>query len=157
MKRRTFVGLTATAAAMGATGTIPRVATQRVTLTAGNSTVPAYAAAPQETNEKTPGVVVVMHVWGVDASIRDVVDELAENGYVAIAPDLYPADAPSGDNATDFAPFRAYAQKLDNVGVDAKLRAGALWLKAAHPQGKVGITGFCMGGAIALRQLIDNA
>ncbi len=55
-----------------------------------------------------------MHVWGVDASIRDIVRRYAKAGFAAIAPDLYARfGAPNGDGATDYTIFRPYSQKLD--------------------------------------------
>jgi carboxymethylenebutenolidase len=98
-----------------------------------------------------------MHVWGVDEPIRDAVRRFAKAGYAAIAPDLYwRSAAPNGDGETDYEKFRPYREKLQDAQVDSDLRAAALWLKTAHPQTKVGVTGFCMGGAIALRQALDN-
>jgi carboxymethylenebutenolidase len=119
--------------------------------------MPAYAAQPRSARADTPGVVVVMHVWGVDEPIRDAVRRFAKAGFAAIAPDLYARwRAPGGDGETDFEKFRPFREKLQEAQVDSDLRAAALWLKTAHPQGKVGVAGFCMGGAIALRQALDN-
>lgn len=135
----------------------PAIEVSRVELRRPDIIMPAYTAKPRYANANTPGVVVVMHVWGVDEPIREVVRRFAKAGFTAIAPDLYARlQAPGGDNETDFTKFRPFAQKLFNAQVDGDLRAAALWLKSAHPQGKVGVTGFCMGGAIALRQALDN-
>ena len=129
----------------------------RVELRRPDIVLPAYAAKPRNARPNTPGIVVVMHVWGVDEPIRDVVRRFAKAGFAAIAPDLYARfKAPGGDNEVDIAKFRPFAEKLQNAQVDSDLRSAALWLKTAHPQGKVGVAGFCMGGAIALRQAIDN-
>lgn len=170
MKRGRFMGLTAGAVAgAAAIGNAdepqlpkvpeddPAIAVQRVQLRRPDTVMPAYAAQPRNAGAKTPGVVVVMHIWGVDESIREVVRRFAKAGFAAIAPDLYARlDAPSGDGETDFTKFRPFAEKLQSAQVDGDLRAAALWLQAAHPQGKVGVTGFCMGGSIALRQALDN-
>lgn len=129
----------------------------RVELRRPDIVLPAYAAKPRNARPNTPGIVVVMHVWGVDEPIRDVVRRFAKAGFAAIAPDLYARfKAPGGDGEVDAAKFRPYAEKLQNAQVDSDLRAAALWLKTAHPQGKVAVAGFCLGGAIALRQAIDN-
>jgi carboxymethylenebutenolidase len=121
--------------------------------------LPAYAAIRTGiTALNTPSVVVIMHVWGVDTSIRDVVRRLALAGFPAIAPDLYGRfGAPSGDGATDYTVFRPYAQRLDRTQYDGDIRAAAMWLKQRFAQTKIGIMGFCMGGRIALLQTIDNA
>lgn len=129
----------------------------RVELRRPDIVLPAYAAKPRNARPNTPGIVVVMHLWGVDEPIRDVVRRFAKAGFAAIAPDLYARfKAPGGDGEVDAAKFRPYAEKLQNAQVDSDLRAAALWLKTAHPQGKVAVAGFCLGGAIALRQAIDN-
>lgn len=127
------------------------------TLARPDKAIRAYHAEPKNAGPRTPGVVVVMHIWGVDTSIRDVVRRLAKEGYAAIAPDLYDRyNAPSGDGATDFKPFSEISANLVDAQVDGDLRAGAQWLRSLHPQGKVGVTGFCMGGSITLRQAVDN-
>lgn len=171
IKRSRFVGLTA-GAVVGAATIHPAdaqtlapvseddraIEISHVALRLPDTVMDAYAAQPRDARADTPGVVVVMHIWGVDENIREVVRRFAKAGFAAIAPDLYARlRAPSGDGQNDFTVFRPFAEKLQRAQVDGDLRAAALWMKTAHPQGKVGITGFCMGGAIALRQAIDNA
>jgi carboxymethylenebutenolidase len=137
----------------------PTISVQHVEIRRPDIVMPSYYAQPRSTRPDTPGVVVVMHAWGVDTSIRDVVRRFAKAGYAAIAPDLFARyNAPSGDGESDFAKFRPFIEKLTaaQAQVDGDVRAAALWLKSAHPQGKVGVTGFCMGGAIALRQALTN-
>lgn len=135
----------------------PAIAVDTVQLRRPDTLIPAYVAQPRNARGATPGVVIVMHIWGVDASIREIARRFAKAGFAAIAPNLYSRfGAPSGDGETDYTKFRPYSEKLQNAQVDSDLRAAALWLKTAHPQGKVGVTGFCMGGAIALRQALDN-
>jgi carboxymethylenebutenolidase len=129
----------------------PSIAFDRPVLTVDGSTVAAYAAWPKQADATTPSVVVVMHVWGVDTSIRDVVRRFAAAGFGAIAPDLYARfNGPVGDGATDVGTFRQYARQLDPKQYVADLRAGADWLATRFPSTKTGIMGFCMGGHIAL-------
>ncbi|HKW44185.1 MAG TPA: dienelactone hydrolase family protein [Candidatus Eremiobacteraceae bacterium] len=123
----------------------------------------AYAAMPAAGAAGTPGVVVVQHVWGVDAQIRDVVRRFAKSGYVAIAPELYGRrHPPSGDGSTDYAIFSPFAQALVDDQVDGDLRAGADWIAsrpghdASSPKASIGLIGFCMGGSIALRNAVDS-
>ena len=54
---------------------------------ANGATAPGYLAVPE--SGKGPGVVVLQEWWGVDDHIRSVVDRLAAEGFVALAPDLY--------------------------------------------------------------------
>ncbi len=173
LNRRTFVGVAAGAAvpalalasksggephAPYVAEDHPAIAAQRVPLSSSAGALSAYTAKPAHANGSTPSVVVVMHVWGVDTSIRDVVRRLAKAGFVAIAPDLYARmNAPSGDGSTDFAIFRQYAQRLTSEREDADIAAAAAWLREGFPTTKIAVMGFCMGGRIAMRAAIDNA
>ncbi len=118
----------------------------------------AYAAAPRSVTRLTPGVVVTQAIWGVDAQLRDTVRRYAKAGYIAIAPQLYDRlGAPSGDGASDIAVFAPFAQKMTAQGfATTDLLAGHDWVRALARDGSVGITGFCMGGGIALQQVIDS-
>jgi carboxymethylenebutenolidase len=183
LNRRAFVGLGAAAAASGGTmaATLaagadfgkphppivaeddPAIVVERPTLSHDGRSLDAYAAVPK----RAPfgALVVVQAGWGIDAQLRDVVRRLAKEGYATIAPALYAGlGAPSGDGATDFQPFAEVAAKLADDTVDKDILAAAQW--AAKPPAstgaaprplKVGVTGFCMGGAITLRQAVDNA
>ncbi|MBC5801656.1 MAG: dienelactone hydrolase family protein [Candidatus Eremiobacteraeota bacterium] len=177
--RRTFVAIAAGAAALAArcgaanaqTGDFgkphpPIVPEDDGTLvvshprvTSGERTIDAYLAVPRNATAPTPGIVVVQAIWGVDAQLRDVARRFAKQGYAAIAPNLYTGlGAPSGDGATDVAPYRDVAAKLVDATVDADIAAAADYLRSA-PYGKgarIGVTGFCMGGGITLRQAVDN-
>jgi carboxymethylenebutenolidase len=136
----------------------PAISTQRLQLQTAGGAIPAYAAVPRNASATTPGVVVVMHIWGVDTSIRDVARRLAKAGFSAIAPDLYGRlNAPAGDGATDFSAFRPFAQKLQRDQTASDLRTGAQWIQSRQSAAKIAVLGFCMGGAIALRQTADNA
>jgi carboxymethylenebutenolidase len=185
VKRRVFVGAMALAGAAASTATAPvlsgveglaqqpvlgqvhpplependpTIVVERPLLKLPDATIDAYAASPAGANAQTPSVVVIMHVWGVDTSIRDCVRRLAKAGYAAIAPDLYARfGAPSGDGATDFTIFRPYAQRLERAQYAGDIHAAAGWLTTKFARTKVGIMGFCMGGRIVLLQTIDNA
>lgn len=174
LKRRTFVGISAAAtlaasSAASAQETLgkthaplvaeddPAISIEHVSLERPDATIPAYAAWPVSAVPATPSVVVVMHIWGVDTSIRDVVRRYAKAGYAAIAPDLYARfGAPSGDGASDFSIFRPYAQRLDRNVWLGDVRAAATWLKTKFPGTKTAITGFCMGGKLALTAAVEE-
>jgi carboxymethylenebutenolidase len=135
----------------------PAISVERVTLDRPDGTVSAYAAWPAEATATTPSVVVIMHIWGVDAQIRDTVRRYAKAGFAAIAPDLYSRwDPPNGDGATDYAPFRALSQKLEPAQYVGDIEAAAHWLRSKFSGTKVGITGFCMGGHLVLVALTDT-
>jgi carboxymethylenebutenolidase len=138
----------------------PDLAIARPILSYGERTLDAYAARPKDGERIGGAIVVVQAIWGVDAQLRDTVRRLAKAGYAAIAPDLYAGlGAPSGDGATEIAPFRPLAALLVEAVVAKDLAAAAAWAlhdadpdQARKPGLRAGITGFCMGGGIALRQ-----
>jgi carboxymethylenebutenolidase len=135
----------------------PAITVERPKLRRPDGDLQSYAAFPKNIQRNTPGIVLVMHIWGVDAQIRDTVRRFAKAGFSCIAPDLYSRmNAPSGDGQTDFAQFKPFAAKLDRKQYDGDVRAAALYLKIKAFDGKVGVTGFCMGGHLALIQAIDN-
>jgi carboxymethylenebutenolidase len=171
--RRFFVGISAaaTVAATTAAGASdaprssmpdvpeddPAIDVQRVTLQAGQTSVPAYAAWPSRAGAPAGSVVVVMHVWGVDKSIRSVVRRLAATGFAAIAPDLYAGmGAPNGDDVSDYSIFSPFSKRLDRAQEHAEIAAAADWLKAKSAGTKLGIMGFCMGGRIVLNEIAQD-
>ena len=82
-----------------------------------------------------PGVVVIQEWWGLNDQIKEVCDRFAEEGFVALAPDLYRGKATT---------------EPEQAGKDM---AGAVDFLAEHEavtSKGVGVTGFCMGGALAL-------
>lgn len=178
--RRAFVGLSAGATAYASTlagaraadedfgqphlpivpENDPTIATGRPKLIDGARSIDAYYASPRNAGPSTPAIVVVQHIWGVDAQIRDTVRRLAKAGYIALAPDLYAGlGAPSGDGMSEIALFRPAARALSDAQVDADLATAARFIRSGaggKPQ-KIGVMGFCMGGGITLRQTVDNA
>jgi len=91
----------------------PGIAVGRPQIRYGARTIDSYYASPKNAGPSTAAVVVVQHLWGIDAQIRDTVRRFAKEGYIAIAPDLYTGlGAPSGDGVTDYKVFVPFAQKL---------------------------------------------
>ena len=135
----------------------PAITVERPKLRRPDGEVQSYAAFPKNITRTTPGIVICMHIWGVDAQMRDTARRFAKAGFNCIIPDLYSRfGAPSGDNQTDFSQFKPYAAKLDRKQYDGDCRAAALYLKIKSFDGKLGVTGFCMGGHLALIQAIDD-
>lgn len=93
-----------------------------------------------------PAVVLLQEYWGLNDHVRSLADRLAAAGFIAIAPDLYHGQiAADAADAHRLMTELKWSTALDEVG-------GAVDLLKAHPRsnGKVGVTGFCMGGAGAL-------
>jgi carboxymethylenebutenolidase len=124
----------------------------------GGGPIGAYAATPRTVTPRTPGVVVIQHIWGVDATIRDTVRRYAKTGYIAIAPQLFDrTGAPSGDAMTDYTVFLPFAANMTAQGfVTTDALAAHDWIHTQAHDASIGITGFCMGGGIALQQIIDS-
>ncbi len=174
LNRRVFVGISTAAALVrsspaGAQESLGKphppltaesdrgIVVQEVELQRPDAALPAYAAWPVSAGAGTPSVVVVMHVWGVDTSIRDVVRRYAKAGFAAIAPDLYARfGAPTGDGATDYTVFAPYAKRLDRSVWLGDVRAATEWLATKFPGTKIALTGFCMGGKLALTAAIEE-
>jgi carboxymethylenebutenolidase len=95
---------------------------------------------------KAPGVVVIQEWWGLQGQIKAVCDRLAAAGLTALAPDLYGGKVvPYHDSAAANAAMAA----LDFVAATDQAVRGAAQHLAARG-GKVGLTGFCMGGAVTI-------
>ena len=95
---------------------------------------------------KAGGLVVVQEWHGVNDQIKAKVDRFAREGYLALAPDLY-----HGKIATNDEEAGKLMGQLDWGRAVGEIAAAVAYLRA-HPRcsGKVGVLGFCMGGALAL-------
>jgi len=91
-----------------------------------------------------PGIVVIQEWWGLNDQIRGVADRLASAGYLALVPDLY-----RGKSTVEAEEAHHLMSGL-NFGDAASqdIRGAVQFLKGRA--GKVGVTGFCMGGALTL-------
>ncbi len=113
----------------------------------------AYLARPKG-KEKLPAVLVVHENKGLHPHIEDVARRLALEGFLALAPD---ALTPLGGTPADEKQAVALIGKLDGPTNLKNYLAAVKFLKT-HPQstGKVGVVGFCWGGAMA-NQLAVNS
>ena len=121
---------------------------QAVTVPTQNSRMPAYMARP-EGSGRFPVVVVISEVFGVHEYIRDVCRRLAKSGYYAIAPDFFHR---AGDPAplTNFDEIRKIVATAGNEQVMGDIAATLAFVRrdAAADGRRMGITGFCWGGAV---------
>jgi len=105
--------------------------------------VQAYLAEPPLA-AGAPAIVVLQEWWGLNDQIRGVAERLATAGYVALVPDLY-----RGKSTVEAEEAHHLMTSLDFGDAAAQdIRGAVQHLKARG--GKVGITGFCMGGALTL-------
>jgi carboxymethylenebutenolidase len=95
---------------------------------------------------KAPGVVVIQEWWGLQGQIQATCDQLANDGFTALAPDLYDGKVvPYHDSGAASAAMSA----LDFKAATGEVVRGAVKHLAARG-GKVGVTGFCLGGAVTV-------
>ena len=96
-----------------------------------------------------PGVVVIQEWWGLNDQIRGVADRFAQEGFTALAPDLFHGKmAPIGE--PDEAGKLFMALSADEAAKDVRGAARYLAAHKANASAKVGVIGFCMGGQVAL-------
>jgi carboxymethylenebutenolidase len=102
-----------------------------------------YLAQPQR-SEGAPALVVIQEWWGLNDQIRGVADRLAAAGYVALVPDLY-----RGKKTVEEEEAHHLMDGLDfGDAVGQDIRGAVQYLKQTTAQ--VGVTGFCMGGALTM-------
>jgi carboxymethylenebutenolidase len=95
---------------------------------------------------KAAGVVVIQEWWGLQGQIEATCEQLAKDGFTALAPDLFDGKVvPYHDSAAAAAAMNA----LDFKAATGEVVRGAVKHLAARGA-KVGITGFCMGGAVTV-------
>ena len=112
----------------------------------------AYVARPS--NPKAPAIVVIQEIFGVNAVMRGVCDELAAAGFLAVCPDLFWRIEP-GIDITDQseAEWKKAFELYNAFDIDAGVKdiAATIDHVRALPEvnGKVGAVGFCLGGLLA--------
>jgi carboxymethylenebutenolidase len=103
-----------------------------------------YLAKPGRAN--APGVVVIQEWWGLQDQIKGICDRFAVAGYEALAPDLY------AGTVVPYHDMEAANREMSSLNfldaTDQLVRGAVQYLKATG--GKVGLTGFCMGGAVTI-------
>ena len=117
----------------------------------GPTPIKSFVVYP-ERKDKAPVVIVVMEIFGLTDWIRGVADQLAKEGFIAIAPDFLSGMGPNGTGSAELGEegARGVIGKLtddDKVRILNDVRAYALAMPQAS--GKVGIVGFCWGGGTA--------
>jgi len=90
-------------------------------------------------------VVVLQEWWGLNAQIRSVADRFAEAGFTALAPDLYQGRVTSEPDEAGH-----LMEGLDWAGATTQETRGALQYLKAQGASSIAVTGFCMGGALAV-------
>lgn len=124
--------------------------TIRITTLDGDKDFMAYVARPE--GEPRAAIIVIQEIFGVNAGIRRKCDLLAEDGYLAVAPDLFWRLGEGIELDPDIEP--EFKQALDLMGKfnqDAGVRDIEASIKWAREESgkKVGAVGYCLGGRLA--------
>ena len=120
-----------------------------VPLKAGNRTVQAFVVYP-EIKERAPVVILIHEIFGLSDWAKEMADELAEQGFIVIAPDMLSGFGPNGGGSSEFPSQDAITKAVSGLDPDvvtAALDAAADYgkhLPAAN--GKIAVAGFCWGG-----------
>jgi len=125
----------------------------------GDREVNCFVAYP-EVKDKATAVVVIHEIFGLTDWARGVADELAEAGYIAIAPDLLSGSAPGGGGTAELGGMDAVRKAISSLPpqqVTADLQAAAEYVaKLPAANGKVAVAGFCWGGSQSFRFATNN-
>ena len=126
------------------------IQTERVEIQVGGATMGGYLAKPDDGGSH-PAVIVYMEIFGVNSHIRDVVERVAGEGYVALAPDYFHRTGPGVEYGYDddgMAKGMALLGQLkaDEMIADAQATIDFLRARDDVAGTKVGAMGFCIGG-----------
>lgn len=125
--------------------------------TGDGDSVRAWVVYP-ERSTKAPVIVVVHEIFGLSSWIRSVADQLAADGFIAIAPDLLTMkNLPDGPDSV-LAPLATAAiRTLDPARVQRQLDAvGQYGMSLPSAEKKYGIVGFCWGGGISFAHAVHS-
>lgn len=130
-------------------GTVLR---EKVTLKISDgSSMDAFIARPTDSSVH-PGVIVLQEAFGVNSHIRNVTERFAEQGYVAIAPELFHRTGPGFEGSyTDFSSVQPHMKAVTPERAEADLHAAFDWLRNQKTVQADNIcsVGYCMGGRVS--------
>ena len=132
----------------------PDIHAEYVKIPSGRDTITAYLAYP-ERQDRAPAVVVIHEIFGITDFVRQTTEQLARDGFVAIAPDLLsrrggtPASADSARKLIAGLNADTLSRDLDATTAYVK------HLPAVRPD-RVGVIGFCWGGGQSFRHATNN-
>ena len=107
-----------------------------------------------ESKDKRPVVVIIHEIFGMSDWVQDLADQVAEAGYIAVAPDLLSGMGPNGGRSSSFEQGKTNEAvgKLNPDQVTADLNAVADYgMKLPASNGKLFVAGFCWGGGQTFR------
>lgn len=131
---------------------------KQIEIAADDGRFDAYLAAPDK--GKGPGVILVTHIYGVDRDTKEMCDDLARRGYVALAQNFFWRDQDSGvleQGPEGGQRARARAGRLEFAKAMQDLKRSIVELKRQpNCNGKIAVFGYCFGGAYVWRSACDG-
>jgi carboxymethylenebutenolidase len=124
------------------------ITTQEVSYPGKAGNLKAYIAHPAGEGAR-PVVIVVQEWWGLNENIKDIARRFANEGYFAIAPDLYSRQGNKvASDPNTAAQLMGGLKTADGI---EDLNSTISWVRAQKDtkSSKIGITGYCMGGTYA--------
>jgi carboxymethylenebutenolidase len=112
---------------------------------AGNTTSRGYLAEPASASG--PATIVLQEWWGLEEHIRNVCDRFAEEGFFALAPDLYGGETTTKPSE---AQQKLMALSMQQAEQDMCAAADFLSAKDGVTGSGVGSVGFCLGGGLSV-------
>lgn len=125
----------------------------------GGDRVDAWLVYPERA-DAAPVVIVIHEIGGLTDWVRAVADQLAAEGYVAIAPDMLSGKGPSGGGTSSFEQqaIGPAIRDLDRGEINRRLRAAGEYAMALPSAAKrVGVVGYCWGGSSSWLLAVDWA
>src|SRR6266478_4873299 len=124
----------------------------RITIKGRDGTFDAYIARPKAS--PAPAVVVLQELFGVNADIRATCDELAAQGFIAIAPDLFWRQEPGVDLDVTYEAdwqhgLRLYTAYNRDAGVKDIMETVRTAVELPESTGTVALLGYCLGALMA--------
>ncbi len=115
----------------------------------------AYKAEPA--GKLRGGIVVVMEIFGVNSHIRSVADGYAADGYLVIAPAMF--DRVQRNYECGYTPEEIEVSRglMQKMNFEDAMKDVAATVKALQSAGKIGIVGYCWGGAVSWKAAADVA
>lgn len=119
--------------------------------------LPAYIARPKGTGRHA-AIIVVNEIFGIHDYIKDICRRLARLGYVAIAPDFFYRSGVNLPALSDFKQIMPIVGQAGDAQVDGDVRATSAWIRKQSftKPDRIGITGFCWGGAVVWRAAMTD-
>ncbi|HEX6551100.1 MAG TPA: dienelactone hydrolase family protein [Gammaproteobacteria bacterium] len=116
--------------------------------TVNGKSVHGYLVQPAHAKGSLPGVIVIHEWWGLNDNIRHMADQLAGEGYTALAVDLYGGKAATTPAAAEALMKQVFA---DPDQAKNNLQQAYQYLRSETKSPRIGVIGWCFGGGWSLQ------